>query len=90
LEAILSSFSWSENSRAGQLDLGCRVNQTPLFEKQQECAGRDFATVIRQQKTGAGDLVILEQLDAGLFSSNAEPAHRFLYGEFAEIGLSDG
>ena len=42
------------------LNFRSRIDHSLLLEKHEKCAGRDLATGIGQQKTGARDLVILK------------------------------
>ena len=67
-------------------DLRSRLQPAFLLQKNQERARADLAAVVGHQKAGAGDLVILEQKDAG-FPRLVEGklVHGFLYCQFAQI-----
>ena len=72
-------------------DICRRFQPALLFQKKQERPRTDFAAIVRQQETGAGDLVIFKQEYAGRrWVKQREVVHRFLYGEFAEIRLPRG
>ena len=57
-EAKLRKTAPSQN--CATFDVRSGVDQAALFKKEQERPSRDFAAIVRQHETGAGDLVILE------------------------------